>query len=135
MICTHTHIYIGKCLLVDYSLCLSKRIYTLTGGFISFIWILALNFWSAFTCAFLRIPFPSLFTKPMANSTNTFTCVGVKRPVAPTLYLLLRWLTLATAVSNIKLLGICAILSCLGTTTLALSWFLQNYLFWYRSHL
>ena len=82
MICTHTHththIYIGKCLLVDYSLCLSKRIYTLTGGFISFIWIVALNFWSAFTCAFLRIPFPSLFTKPMANSTNTFTCVGVK---------------------------------------------------------
>lgn len=132
---THTHINIGKCLLVDYSLCLSKCIYTLTGSFISFIWILAPNFWSAFTFAFLTIPFPSLSTKIMNNSTNTFTCVGVKRPVALTSYWLLRWLTLATAVSTIKLLGIGAIISCLGTTTLAFSWFLQNYLFWYRSHL
>jgi len=135
MICTHTHIYIGKCLLVDYSLCLSKCIYTLTGSFISFIRIVAPNFCSAFTFAFLRIPFPSLSTKPMTNSTNTFTCVGVKRPVVRTPYWLLRWLTLATAVTTIKLLGICAIISCLGTTTLALSWFLQNYLFRDRSHL
>ena len=61
-----------------YSLCLSKCIYTLTGSFISYIWIVALKFCSAFTFAFLSIIFLSLSTKLMNNSTNTFTCVDVK---------------------------------------------------------